>query len=67
MLAIANMIDKPVWVTVVGKESADAAHFDPKAPLAQRAKILAGKTGDRRGGDQQRRPRQYRSGLHEAG
>ena len=43
MLAIANMIDKPVWVIVVSKEIADAAHFDPKAPLAQRAKILAGK------------------------
>jgi len=43
MLAIANMIDKPVWVIVVSKEIAEAAHFDPKAPLAQRAKILAGK------------------------
>jgi ABC-type nitrate/sulfonate/bicarbonate transport system substrate-binding protein len=43
MLAIANMIDKPVWVIVVSKEIAEAAHFDPKAPLAERAKILAGK------------------------
>jgi len=43
MLAIANMIDKPVWVIVVSKEIAEAAHFDPKTPLAQRAKILAGK------------------------
>jgi ABC-type nitrate/sulfonate/bicarbonate transport system substrate-binding protein len=44
MLAIANMIDKPVWVLVIRKDIADAAHFDPKAPLAARAKILAGKT-----------------------
>ena len=43
MLAIANMIDKPVWVIVISKEIAEAAHFDPKAPLATRAKILAGK------------------------
>ncbi|HEX3972271.1 MAG TPA: ABC transporter substrate-binding protein, partial [Stellaceae bacterium] len=43
MLAIANMIDKPVWVIVLSKEIAEAAHFDPKAPLAERAKILAGK------------------------
>lgn len=43
MLAIANMIDMPVWVIVVSKEIAEAAHFDAKAPLAQRAKILAGK------------------------
>jgi sulfonate transport system substrate-binding protein len=43
MLAIANLIDKPVWVLVVRKEVAEAAHFDPNAPLATRAKILAGK------------------------
>jgi NitT/TauT family transport system substrate-binding protein len=43
MLAIANMIDKPVWVIVISKELAEAAHFDPKTPLAQRAKILVGK------------------------
>ena len=43
MLAIANMIDKPVWVIVISKEIAAAAHFDAKAPLATRAKILAGK------------------------
>jgi NitT/TauT family transport system substrate-binding protein len=43
MLAIANMIDKPVWVLVISKEVAEAAHFDPKAPLATRAKILAAK------------------------
>ena len=43
MLAIANLIDKPVWTLVVRKEVAEAAHFDPNAPLATRAKILAGK------------------------
>src|ERR1700761_8910565 len=43
MLAIANMIDKPVWSIVVRKDIADAAHFDPKAPLAERAKLLQGK------------------------
>ena len=43
MLAIANLIDKPVWTLVVRKEVAEAAHFDPNAPLATRAEILAGK------------------------
>lgn len=43
MLAIANMIDKPVWSIVVRKDIAEAAHFDPQAPLAERAKLLAGK------------------------
>ncbi|HVA15872.1 MAG TPA: ABC transporter substrate-binding protein [Stellaceae bacterium] len=43
MLAIANMIDKPVWTIVVSKKIADAAHFDPHAPLAVRAKLLQGK------------------------
>jgi NitT/TauT family transport system substrate-binding protein len=43
MLAIANLIDKPVWQMVIRKEVAEAAHFDPNAPLATRAKILTGK------------------------
>jgi NitT/TauT family transport system substrate-binding protein len=43
MLAIANMIDRPVWSIVVSKEIADAAHFDSAAPLAERARLLAGK------------------------
>lgn len=43
MLAIANMIDKPVWTIVISKAIADAAHFDANAPLATRARILAGK------------------------
>jgi NitT/TauT family transport system substrate-binding protein len=43
MLAIANMIDKPVWGLVVSKEIAEAGHFDPKAPLKERAQLLKGK------------------------
>ncbi len=43
MLAIANMIDKPVWSIVISKQIADAAHFDPKWPLAERAKLMRGK------------------------
>jgi NitT/TauT family transport system substrate-binding protein len=43
MLAIANMIDRPPWGIVVAKGIADDAHFDPDAPLAARARILAGK------------------------
>ncbi len=37
MLAIANMIDKPVWVIVVSKEIAEAAHFDPEGAACARA------------------------------
>src|SRR5579862_4281785 len=43
MLAIANMIDKPVWGLVISKEIADAAHFDPAEPLATRARLMQGK------------------------
>lgn len=43
MLAIANMIDRPVWSIVISKEIADAAHFDPAAPLAMRARVMQGK------------------------
>ncbi len=44
MLAIANMNNLPPWSVVLRKEVADAAHFDAKAPLAERAKILQGRT-----------------------
>lgn len=44
MLAIANMNNLPPWDVVIRKSIADAAHFDPKAPLAERAKILKGHT-----------------------
>jgi NitT/TauT family transport system substrate-binding protein len=43
MLAIANMIDKPVWSIVVSKEIAAAGGFDPRAPLAVRARLMQGK------------------------
>jgi ABC-type nitrate/sulfonate/bicarbonate transport system substrate-binding protein len=44
MLAIANMNNLPPWDVVIRKSIADAAHFDPKAPLAERVKILKGRT-----------------------
>ena len=40
MLAIGNMSSRPTWSVVVRKDIAEAKHFDPKAPLAERAKIL---------------------------
>jgi len=44
MLAIANMNNLPTWSVVLRKEIAEATHFDPKAPLTERAKILKGRT-----------------------
>jgi NitT/TauT family transport system substrate-binding protein len=44
MLAIANMNNLPPWDVVIRKSIADAAHFDAKAPLAERVKILKGRT-----------------------
>ena len=41
LLAIAIMTDKPVWAIIMSKNLADAAQFDPNAPLAQRAKVFA--------------------------
>jgi ABC-type nitrate/sulfonate/bicarbonate transport system substrate-binding protein len=43
MLAIAQMNNLPVWDIVLRRDLAEAAHFDPKAPLATRAKILEGR------------------------
>jgi NitT/TauT family transport system substrate-binding protein len=40
LLAIAIMSDKPVWAIMMSKKLADAAHFDPQAPLAERAKVF---------------------------
>jgi ABC-type nitrate/sulfonate/bicarbonate transport system substrate-binding protein len=40
LLGIAIMSDKPAWAIVVRKDIAEAAHFDPKAPLAERAKVM---------------------------
>lgn len=44
LLAIANMNNHNGQNIVLRKDVADAAHFDPNAPLAERAKILQGKT-----------------------
>jgi NitT/TauT family transport system substrate-binding protein len=40
LLAIAIMSDKAVWAIMMSKKLADAAHFDPQAPLAERAKVF---------------------------
>ena len=44
LLAIANMGNQNGQYIVFRKDLADAAHFDPKAPLAERAKLLQGRT-----------------------
>ena len=43
MLAIAQMNNRPSWDIVIRKDVAEATHFDPSAPLEQRAKVLQGK------------------------
>ena len=43
MLAVANLLDRPMMEIVLRKDIADAAGFDPNAPLAERAKILKGR------------------------
>ena len=43
MLAIAQTNNTPSWDVVIRKDVAEAAHFDPSAPLAERAKILQGR------------------------
>ena len=42
LLALASMNDQSGQVTIIRKDIAEAAHFDPKAPLAVRARILKG-------------------------
>jgi NitT/TauT family transport system substrate-binding protein len=44
MLVVANLLDKPMMELVLRKDFADDAGFDPKAPLATRAKALKGAT-----------------------
>ena len=44
MLAIANLIDKPLVELVLRKDVADAAGITDATPLAERAKALKGKT-----------------------
>ena len=43
MLAIANTLDRLPMEVVLRKDAAEAAKFDPKAPLATRAAALKGK------------------------
>jgi len=43
MLAIAQMNNLPVWDIVLRKDLAEVGHFDPKAPLSVRAKLLEGR------------------------
>ena len=43
LVALLTAINKSGQSVVLRKEVADAAHFDPKAPLAERAKVLKGK------------------------
>ena len=44
LLAIVAVLDRASVEIVLRKDVADAAHFDPKAPLAERAKVLKGRT-----------------------
>jgi NitT/TauT family transport system substrate-binding protein len=44
MLAIANLIDRPLVELVLRKDVAEAAKITPAMPLPERAKALAGKT-----------------------
>lgn len=44
LLAIANLIDKPMVEMVMRKDLADALKFNSAMPLAERAKLLKGKT-----------------------
>src|SRR5262245_59136680 len=44
MLAIANLVDRPLVELVLRKDVADAAGITDKTPLADRAKALKGKT-----------------------
>ncbi len=44
LVALASVVDQSEQDVVVRKDIADAAHFDPNAPLATRAQILKGRT-----------------------
>ena len=44
LLAIATLNDRVGEFAVIRKDIADATHFDPAAPIAQRAQILKGRT-----------------------
>lgn len=42
MMAIANLTNRPMDEVVIAKDIAAQRHFDPKAPLMQRAELLKG-------------------------
>jgi len=42
LIAIANTYDRTGFWVIVSKKIADSRHFDPKAPLGERAKIMKG-------------------------
>jgi ABC-type nitrate/sulfonate/bicarbonate transport system substrate-binding protein len=44
LLAIVEVLDRSSVEIVLRKDVAEAAHFDPKAPLVERAKVLDGRT-----------------------
>ncbi len=44
LVALAATLNQSGMSVVVRKDVADAAHFDPSAPLAERAKVLKGRT-----------------------
>lgn len=44
LLAIANLVDRPLVEFVLRKDVAEAAGLSDKTPLAERAKVLKGKT-----------------------
>jgi NitT/TauT family transport system substrate-binding protein len=43
LVAIALMTDRPNWAILLRADEAEAAHFDAKAPLATRARVMEGK------------------------
>jgi NitT/TauT family transport system substrate-binding protein len=42
IIGIANTYDRSGFWVVLSKKAAEAHHFDPKAPLAERAKVMKG-------------------------
>jgi ABC-type nitrate/sulfonate/bicarbonate transport system substrate-binding protein len=44
LVAIAELLNRPIVQVVLRKDIAEEANFDPKAPLAQRALALKGRT-----------------------
>src|SRR5471032_1949021 len=44
LVAIAELLNRPIVQVVLRKDLADDAKFDPKAPLEKRALVLKGRT-----------------------